>query len=198
MLRHMTPTTPDTDTEQIIRQAARSVLPHDLTITGNRLLDDLHQVARIAIWRESERRGELSPALAYTIARRACIDLIRADTGRTTHPDGRRLRLQPLTLDLDKHGTGAAEYADALIRDHARTHTPPHTGQPSILRVDLDTAIARLKPKHALLARAWLYHELTWAEIAPLTGYASTAAANVAWCSTVRPKLRAALAGHHP
>lgn len=196
MLRRMTPTTPDTDTEQIIRQAARSVLPHDITITGNRLLDDLHQVARIAIWRESERRGELSPALAYTIARRACIDLIRADTGRTTHPDGRRLRPPPLTLDLDKHGTGSSEYADALIRANARNHTPPP--EPGPLRADLDTAIARLKPKHALLARAWLYHGLTWAEIAPLTGYASTAAANVAWCSTVRPKLRAALAGHHP
>ena len=192
----MTTTTPDAATEQIIRQAARSVLPHDLTITGNRLLDDLHQVARIAIWRESERRGEPSPALAYTIARRACIDLVRADTGRTTHPDGKRLRLPPLTLDLDKHGTGSSEYADALIRNHARTHTPP--SEPGPLRVDLDTAIARLKPRHALLARAWLYHGLTWAEIAPLTGYASTAAANVAWCSTIRPKLRAALAGHHP
>ena len=156
---------------------------------GNNLTDDLRQVASLAVWQAQEKRGRaLDPALAYTVARRACIDLLRKEQGRDDESRAARR-----TLSIEKwRQDGAADLADLAPR------AVPGPDADEGLWIELDRAIDAMPNwKHRLLARGYLVRGVPLVELAGACGYTLNSV-HAVWAQEVRRKLRAALAAYDP
>lgn len=144
--------------------------------------EDLTQVARIAIW----KAGATEEPLAYTIARRACIDYLRVTVGTHTDQHGRRvLRDPPRSLDRARdEGHPASE-----------GWTSDRTSEID-LRVDFQRAVDSMpNPRHRVIARVYARDEQPMAQAAHQAGYTLNTG-YVTWSGYVRPQLRASLADY--
>ena len=156
---------------------------------GNHLTDDLRQVAAIAVWRAREKHdGRLDPALAYTVARRACIDLLRKEQGRDD--DTRQARR---TFSIEKwREDGASGLADLASR------AVPGPDADEGLWIELGRAIDAMPNwKHRLIAHGYLVRGVPIIDLAGACGYTRNSVQAV-WAQEVRRKLRAALAAYDP
>ena len=182
------PRTMDSEQEQAARSAAWLSDPARAG-GGNHLTDDLRQVAAVAVWRAQEKHdGRLDPALAYTVARRACIDLLRKEQGRDD-PTRQARR----TFSIEKwREDGAADLADLASR------AAPGPDADEGLWIELDRAIDAMPNwKHRLIAREYLVRGVPLVELAGACGYTLNSV-HAVWAQEVRRKLRAALAAYDP
>ena len=178
----------DSEHEQAARSAAWLSDPARAG-GGNHLTDDLRQVAAIAVWRAREKHdGRLDPALAYTVARRACIDLLRKEQGRDDNA-----RQARRTLSIEKwREDGAADLADLASR------AVPGPDADEGLWIELGRAIDAMPNwKHRLIAHGYLIRGVPIIDLAGACGYTRNSVQAV-WAQEVRRKLRAALAAYDP
>ena len=178
----------DSEQEQAVRSAAWLSDPARAG-GGNHLTDDLRQVAAVAVWRALEKHdGRLDPALAYTVARRACIDLLRKEQGRDDNT-----RQARRTFSIEKwREDGAADLADLASR------AAPGPDADEGLWIELGRAIDAMPNwKHRLIAREFLIRGVPLVDLAGVCGYTRNSA-HAVWAQEVRRKLRAALAAYDP
>lgn len=191
--------------EDAIRRAVAKHNPEYFR-KGNRIVDDLYQVARIAVWREAQRRGvafeDLYPGLAHVVARRACIDLTRADQGRwwanNKHHGVREL---PWSLEHSAQVAGISPVDDHSLRERS---TVCARGVNAVRQIDhegvraaFEAAVAALPdPRHRHIARRRVLDEADYSDIADEVGFTPNTT-QVYW-SGIKSKLAAALADYDP
>jgi DNA-directed RNA polymerase specialized sigma24 family protein len=143
-------------------------------------VEDMTQEALYALWREGQRRGELSDARAFLVAKSRVLRVLEQRPLGSERPPGRppgRNGVTPATEQLTPEGVF---YDDQLVA--------PDPAAEVALRVDVERALGTLTVPEQRTVRVLFWDQASWREARGLLGFIPQAT----WRSA-RDKLRIAL-----
>lgn len=157
--------------QRVAKRYVRPELPYD----------DALQEARYAIWRETERRGELTEGQAYLVAKNRVLRVLEQRPLGSERPVGRppgRNGVKPVKTVLT---------FDGVIYDDQAPVVPDFADE-VILRVDVERALEKLTELEERVVRALYWDNLSWRQARLELGFTPQA-----YWSSARDKLRASL-----